>query len=277
MEPPRDCSPDRHGWCELGILLPRCCNSFGRGDPKSSKECSKGAYWHSVRGHDHGFPNLDRHTILSSRRHFHHLDPDSGAISRIVQPGLSRQPFCRDRLAESLAHFHCWILLGIHTWQSRLAWSFARDHGLPLSKWIGHISPPPYDVPLYAHAWSTFWVGVLGCLYLGSSVAFNSFVGGAIILQYLTYSICIVLLLVHGRENFHHGPFWLKRLGPVANYATIGWTIVTTVFYCFPPYLPVQVDSMNYVSVVIMGIFSIVALWYVLRARKVYTAPLNME
>lgn len=98
-------------------------------------------------------------------------------------------------------------LWGVHTWQSRLAWSSARDHGLPFFKWISHISPSPYEVPLWAHAWSCFWVGVLGCLYLVSTAAFNSFVGGAILMQYMTYSICVVLLLMKGRSKFRHGPF----------------------------------------------------------------------
>lgn len=164
-------------------------------------------------------------------------------------------------------------LWGVHTWQARLAWSFARDHGLPFSKWVGKTSGAPYDVPLYAHAWSCFWVGVLGCLYLGSTVAFNSFVGGAIMMQYVTYSICIVLLLIRGRSTFRHGPFWLKRFGPVANFVTIGWTIFTTVFYSFPPYMPVTLGTMNYVSVVLVGIFTLVALWYILVARKKYTPP----
>lgn len=167
-------------------------------------------------------------------------------------------------------------LWGVHTWQSRLAWSFARDHGLPFSRWIGHISPSPYDVPLYAHAWSAFWVGVLGCLYLGSTVAFNSFVGGAILMQYITYSICVVLLLMKGRSKFQHGPFWLKRFGPIANVVTIAWTVNTTIFYCFPPYLPVTLNTMNYVSVVIVGIFTIVALWYVFFARRYYTPPTKL-
>lgn len=165
---------------------------------------------------------------------------------------------------------------GCHTWASRLAWSFARDHGLPFSKQLGSIAKQPFDVPLWAHAWSCFWVGVLGCLYLGSSVAFNSFVGGAIIMQYMTYSICIVLLLIKGRSTLRHGPFWLKRFGPVANVVTILWTITTTIFYCFPPYLPVTPSTMNYISVVIVGVFSLVAVYYVFVARKYYKAPAKM-
>jgi choline transport protein len=60
----------------------------------------------------------------------------------------------------------CGSLWGCHAWQARLAWSLARDRGLPLYTWIGHIAPPPFGVPLAAHTWSCFWVGVLGCLYL---------------------------------------------------------------------------------------------------------------
>lgn len=167
-------------------------------------------------------------------------------------------------------------LWGVHTWQSRLAWSFARDHGLPFSRWIGHISPSPFDVPIYAHAWSCFWVGILGCLYLASTVAFNSFVGGAILMQYMTYSICVILLLLKGRSNFQHGPFWMPRLGPIANVVTVCWTVSTTIFYCFPPYLPVTLNTMNYVSVVIVGIFAVVGLWYVGFARKTYTPPVKL-
>lgn len=171
----------------------------------------------------------------------------------------------------------CGSLWGCHAWQSRLAWSFARDHGLPFSKYIGHIAGPPFGVPLAAHAWSCFWVGVLGCLYLGSTVAFNSFVGGAIMMQYMTYSTCIILLLLKGRSTFRHGPFWFKRFGPIANFVTIGWTIFTTIFYSFPPYLPVEPNTMNYVSVVIVGIFLIVAAWYMLATRKIYTPPPRLD
>lgn len=171
----------------------------------------------------------------------------------------------------------CGSLWGCHAWQARLAWSFARDKGLPFSKWIGHIARPPFGVPLAAHAWSCFWVGVLGCLYLGSTVAFNSFVGGAIMMQYVTYSTCIVLLLMKGRSTFHHGPFWFRRFGPVANFVTIGWTIFTTIFYSFPPYLPVTPGTMNYVSVVIVGIFVVVSGYYLLIARKIYTPPSKVQ
>ncbi|CAK7226826.1 hypothetical protein SEUCBS140593_006374 [Sporothrix eucalyptigena] len=85
-------------------------------------------------------------------------------------------------------------LFGIHSWQARLAWSFSRDNGFPFSKHLGSLAPPPLGVSLWAHIWSCVWTSLLGCLYLGSSVAFNSFVSGGILLQCITYSLPIILL-----------------------------------------------------------------------------------
>lgn len=64
-------------------------------------------------------------------------------------------------------------LVACHTWQSRLCWSFARDGGLPGSKWLKQVHPK-LEVPLIAHAVSCFITGCVGLLYLGSYAAFNS-------------------------------------------------------------------------------------------------------
>jgi len=63
-------------------------------------------------------------------------------------------------------------MIASHTWQSRLCWSFARDRGLPFSRFLSHIHPI-LDVPLQAHFVSCVIVAILGCLYLGSYTAFN--------------------------------------------------------------------------------------------------------
>lgn len=59
-----------------------------------------------------------------------------------------------------------------HTWQSRLCWSFARDNGLPYSRYLSKVDQK-LDVPLRAHFVSSVIVAILGCLYLGSYTAFN--------------------------------------------------------------------------------------------------------
>jgi choline transport protein len=59
-----------------------------------------------------------------------------------------------------------------HTWQARLCWSFARDRGLPGSKYWAKVDER-LEIPLNAHTMSCIWVAILGTLYLGSYTAFN--------------------------------------------------------------------------------------------------------
>ncbi|MCJ1486673.1 hypothetical protein MMC06_006851 [Schaereria dolodes] len=63
-------------------------------------------------------------------------------------------------------------LIASHTWQSRLCWSFARDRGVPFSRFLSRVHPT-LDVPLNAHLVSCILVQIIGCLYLGSYTAFN--------------------------------------------------------------------------------------------------------
>ncbi|EEH22110.2 hypothetical protein PABG_04321 [Paracoccidioides brasiliensis Pb03] len=156
-----------------------------------------------------------------------------------------------------------------HTWQSRLCWSFARDRGLPFHKYLSKIHPT-LDVPLAAHAFSCFIVSALGLLYLGSTTAFNSMVTACIVLLYISYAIPITALLLRGRNNIKHGPFWLGHIGLCANIVVLLWTVFTLVMYSFPPIFPVKASNMNYVSAVYFVVVVIILADWFLRGRKHY-------
>ncbi|KAK3619660.1 choline transporter [Elasticomyces elasticus] len=157
-----------------------------------------------------------------------------------------------------------------HTWQSRLLWSFARDGGVPGSKYLAVINEK-LDVPLRAHLVSCGLVAVVGSLYLGSYTAFNSMVTATIVLLYISYAVPIYsLLFVRGRNNIRHGPFWLGRIGMVANVVVLCWTIFTLVMYSFPYTMPVAANTMNYVSAVYFAVSVIVAADWIFRGRKEY-------
>ncbi|MCJ1456717.1 hypothetical protein MMC28_007081 [Mycoblastus sanguinarius] len=162
-----------------------------------------------------------------------------------------------------------WCLVASHTWQSRLCWSFARDGGLPASKFLSHVDRR-LDVPLRAHFVSCVIVSILGCLYLGSYTAFNSMVTACIVLLYISYAIPVVCLLIKGRNNIRHGPFWLGPVGLFANIVLLLWTCFTLIMYSFPFVKPVAAGNMNYVSAV-YGIVVIIILadWFV-RGKRGY-------
>ncbi len=157
-----------------------------------------------------------------------------------------------------------------HTWQSRLLWSFARDGGVPFSRYFAHCSEK-LDVPLRAHLFSCGLVAIVGSLYLGSYTAFNSMVTATIVLLYISYAVPIFsLLFVRGRNNLRHGPFWLGKVGMVANVVVLCWTMFTLVMYSFPYTMPVQAGNMNYVSAVYAAVSLIVAADWFLRGKKQY-------
>lgn len=159
--------------------------------------------------------------------------------------------------------------IACHTWQSRLCWSFARDRGLPGSGWLAKVHPK-LDVPLNAHFTSCVIVTILGCLYLGSYTAFNSMVTACIVLLYISYSIPVASLLIKGRDNIVHGPFWLGKFGLVCNVVLLAWTLFTLVMYSFPPVYPVAADNMNYVSAVYFVVVVILLVYWFVRGKRTF-------
>ncbi|KEY75066.1 hypothetical protein S7711_01531 [Stachybotrys chartarum IBT 7711] len=151
----------------------------------------------------------------------------------------------------------------IQTWQSRLAWTISREGGFPLHRHLSKLAPAPFYTPVWSLIASATGTAIFGCLYLGSELAFNSLISTGILLQYISYSIPILLVFAQGRSNFRHGPFWYPKLGLLANIVMLSWTLVALVFYCFPYYLPVVADQMNYASAVLVGIAILtLVLWF---------------
>ncbi|KAF5003448.1 hypothetical protein FDECE_9998 [Fusarium decemcellulare] len=163
----------------------------------------------------------------------------------------------------------CGCLIASHTWQARLCWSFARDNGLPGSKYLRRVHPS-LRVPIWAHVISCAIVSVLGCLYLASYTAFNSMVTACVVLLYASYAIPVICLLIKGRSNLAHGPFWLGKFGLACNVVLLVWLAFALVMYSFPPVYPVSGDNMNYVCVVYVIILGVLSLWWFIGARREY-------
>lgn len=68
-------------------------------------------------------------------------------------------------------------------------------------------------------------------------------VTACIVLLYVSYSIPVICLLYKGRNSIPHGPFWLGKIGLVANCVLLLWTLFTIVMYSFPAVMPVMASS----------------------------------
>lgn len=155
------------------------------------------------------------------------------------------------------------------TWMARLCWSFCRDNGLPGSHLWARVNPK-LGVPFNAHAMSCTWVAICGCLYMASTTGYNSLVVGTITFLLISYAIPVVCVLIKGRDNIRHGPFWLGKIGLVANLITIGWTVFACVFYSFPAVMPVEVNNMNYISVIMVGYALYLVVYWVFRGKYTF-------
>lgn len=135
---------------------------------------------------------------------------------------------------------------------SRLTWSFARDDAVVFAPFLSRIHPR-WGVPVWSLIANSACVFVLGCVYLGSSTAFNALVSTGIILQQLSFAFPAALMLyrrVKGtlEEVMPQAKIGFKLrfgIGPVANVLTIIMALLALVFYDLPVVLPVTVGNMS--------------------------------
>lgn len=140
-------------------------------------------------------------------------------------------------------------LIAVQQTASRLTWSFARDDAISGSKrFLGHIHST-LEVPVWALVANNSIVFIIGCIYLGSSTAFNAFIGTGLVLQQVTYAIPAALLMYRGRSSRFlpvNRPFKLIwPLGWMVNFFTVAFAIIVVIFYNFPVILPVGASNMS--------------------------------
>ncbi|KAI5812304.1 amino acid/polyamine transporter I [Pyronema omphalodes] len=163
-------------------------------------------------------------------------------------------------------------LIGTLTTGGRLFWALARDGAAPASEFFRQINPR-FISPMR----STIAVGCvttcLGVLYVASASAFNSLVTSYIVLSSLSYLMAILPHVLTGRKHIVPGPFYLGKWGFVINIISIGYIIITVVIFCFPYSFPVTLQSMNWTSVIVGVMISLITMWWFVSGRGRYRGP----
>ncbi|WWD20084.1 hypothetical protein CI109_104558 [Kwoniella shandongensis] len=169
---------------------------------------------------------------------------------------------------------------GLLTASSRMSYAFARDGGLPFSRVFSIMNRS--GVPIPSVLLTTVCVIIFGCVYLGSSAALNAILSSSVVFLNISYSIPILLVLVRGRHilrppslpapTFTLGPI----LGPICNVIGLAFTALTTVFFLFPPELPVTGTNMNYAVVVLAIVTIISVLTWIIDGRKNFIGPRDL-
>ncbi|OGM50766.1 choline transport protein [Aspergillus bombycis] len=184
-------------------------------------------------------------------------------------------------------------VIGMLAATSRQFWSFARDRAVPGWRLWSKVSSRTYT-PTYSILLTMTVACLLGLVNIGSDVALNGIISMAVSGIYLSYLIVASLLLYRrctGQISLYHdgedmlvnvpgaklmwGPFHVRGIfGTLINgYAVIYMTIV--VFFSFwPTQMSVDKTTMNFSVVGTIGTVILALIYYVFRARHVYTGPI---
>ncbi|RMZ73128.1 amino acid polyamine transporter i [Pyrenophora seminiperda CCB06] len=163
--------------------------------------------------------------------------------------------------------------IAIMTTSSRMTYAFARDGGLPFSKFFSAVHPR-LGQPLHSLILAASLAILFGLILIGSSSAFNALISASVVALGVSYAIPVAINLCRGRKMLGPRAFVLPGpLGWAANLLGVSYTIVTTVLFLFPPELPVSTSNMNY-CVVAFGIILFISTfqWFV-DGRKNFTGP----
>lgn len=164
-------------------------------------------------------------------------------------------------------------LIGTFVTGGRMWWSLARDNATPFSNYFAQVHPT-LNCPVRATVAMSALVTCLGCIYVGSTTAFQALISSFIVLSTLSYFGAILPHVLTGRRNIVPGPFYMgKSLGMVVNIASLVYILVTVVFFCFPQVMPVTAQNMNYTSVITVGLMTLTTLWWFVRGKTDYRGP----
>ncbi|RMZ11000.1 hypothetical protein D0860_03574 [Hortaea werneckii] len=160
---------------------------------------------------------------------------------------------------------------------SRQLWSFARDKGLPASSWLEQVQPG-WNIPLRAVVVSFVVVLLLSLINIGSTTALRSIssLGAVAILG--SYLVTIGTLIW---RRLYGAPLptrrWsLGRYGLAINIIAVCFVLPLFVFAFFPLTKEVDRETLNYASVMFIGVLCIALVYYVFRGRNLYVGPVAL-
>ena len=144
---------------------------------------------------------------------------------------------------------------------SRMVYAFARDNGLPFSKYLSHVSSR-FGTPVWA-----IWALAFFALATGFFVnVLSAVVSIATVALYISYGLPIAMSLwARHKRQFTPGPWHLGRFGFIISLIATIWISFIMVVFCLPP---------NDLALKALGVFTIsfFLIWH-LRAKENFSGP----
>jgi amino acid transporter len=161
---------------------------------------------------------------------------------------------------------------------ARQTFAFARDNGLPFSKWISRVSTTK-EIPVNSIVLTCIITCLLSLINIGSATAFNAIISLQVCAIMLTYTIsvsCVLYRRIVYPELIPVARWSLGKYGVAIN--TVGVCYCSFVFFWsfWPNEIPVNAQNFNWSVVLFGGVFVFSLIMYAIEGRKVYNGPVNL-
>lgn len=156
---------------------------------------------------------------------------------------------------------------------SRQVWAFARDDGLPLSKYIKIVNQK-HSVPfvaIFAACGASLALGLLCLDGPAASALFSLAVAG----NNLAWSTPTFLRLTYGKDLFRPGPFYLGKIwSPIVAWIGVIYQAFIIILVMFPSAQHgLEPATMNYACVIGPGIWLLSWVYYMTYKKKYFHGP----
>ncbi|KAJ3493496.1 hypothetical protein NLG97_g4701 [Lecanicillium saksenae] len=157
---------------------------------------------------------------------------------------------------------------------SRQTFAFARDNGLPFSKWLGAVHPT-WHVPVNAVTFTCIFSMVLSLINIGSTVAFNAMLSLSTVALMGTYVICLGCMAYRRLrgEPLPRARWSLGRWGLPINIAALLYGCWSFFWSFWPNSYHINAENFNWACVLFVGLMGLSAILYYARARHIYQGP----
>lgn len=158
------------------------------------------------------------------------------------------------------------------TSNSRMLFAFARDGGLPASKFIYCLNKK--RVPLNALIVSITGAFILALPALFSTVVYSAVTSIAVIGLTIAYAIPIFLknIKIKGKE-FEIGPWNLGKWSSLIGWIAVVWSLFLSILFILPVQYPITPVNFNFTGVVFIIVWLVLIPWYFLSVRKWFKGP----
>ncbi|KAL9096628.1 MAG: hypothetical protein Q9165_001115 [Trypethelium subeluteriae] len=169
------------------------------------------------------------------------------------------------------------ILICMIATSSRMIWAFAREGGLPFSKYLSRVDEKT-RLPIWAIGVTTVISLLLALINIGSTVGFTAFIS-LVVAGYYSSFLLAASVMLHKRltvpaSEIPWGWFKLGRFGVPITVLSIAFTIIGGLFSFFPSTVDPTPETMNYCVLVYGSALLFSGVFWLLYGRKSYTGPI---